>query len=187
MPNQLQEAYEDLKALSHAHQIMAGDPTIGAALAVAEQRMLQAAYSYAMAAQGKPANGSSQVRPAMHRPPGVSDDRQKPYSRNSGVSVGAVALPIAPLNAPAQAPATVQRLPTTGHVPTAPGLPDAVVPSSAQMHPRTIARIQAAQGGVPAPGDGAVQLPAPKPGPGGDLPDVPLMDPPGAPGAPATR
>jgi hypothetical protein len=113
--------------------------------------------------------------------------------QNSGVSTGGVSLPIPPLNTPPQS-APVQRVSAVGHVPTAPGLPDAVVPQGAQLHPRTLVRIRAAQGLPPedAPpttpqpaAQAAVALPVPPPAPGGDLPDLPLLDPPVPyPGAP---
>jgi hypothetical protein len=184
MPNQLQEAYEDLKALSFAAQALPEDQTILAAYAVASQRMQQAAANYYNSAVGaQRSGGQPQVRPPMHRPPGISDDRQKPYSRmdvrppSGGVAPG-VALPIAPLNTSGPAPAPVQRVPAQGNVPTAPGLPDAVVPQNAQLHPRTVARMQAASAAPQAGADGSVALPAPPPSAEGDLPGIPMMDPP---------
>jgi hypothetical protein len=194
---QMKEAYEDLRTLSSAHQLMDGDQTITAALAIAEQKMLSAAYNYVQSHQGGQ-TAQPQTRPA-HRSPGVGGQQaeQRPYSRtdvrppHSGVSghQSAVALPIPPLNTAPQ-PTTITRISAQGHVPTAPGLPDAVVPQNAQLHPRTVARIQAAQGleavaqrAIDDAGAGAVALPAPPPTQGGDRPDVPLMGPPGYPGA----
>jgi hypothetical protein len=179
---QMKEAYEDLRALSSANNITGNtDQYIMSALAIAETKMTQAAYNYVQAHSGMPTN-TPQVRPA-HRSPGVgSQAEQRPYSRtdvrppNSGVGQS-VGLPIPPLNTP---PQTIARIPAVGHVQTAPGLPDAVVPQTAQLHPRTIARIKTAQGVAQdaiREADGAVALPAPAPGPGGDLPDVPLMGP----------
>ena len=191
---QMKETCEDLVALDAAHKIMEGDQTIAAALVVAEYRMQIAAINYVNSWSSQQVAQPPAVR-ASHRNQGGQTE-QRPYSRtdvrppNSGVSgqvsPGGVGLPIAPLNTnpPPQAP-PVNRVPAVGHVQTAPGLPDAVVPQGAQLHPRTVARIQQAQAAAQAVLDGAVALPAPPPAQGGDLPDLPLMPPPAPyPGAP---
>ena len=189
---QMKETCEDLVALDAAHKIMEGDQTIAAALVVAEYRMQIAAINYVNSWSSQQVAQPPAVR-ASHRNQGGQTE-QRPYSRtdvrppNSGVSgqvsPGGVGLPIAPLNTPPQAP-PVSRVPAVGHVQTAPGLPDAVVPQGAQLHPRTVARIQQAQAAAQAALDGAVALPAPPPAQGGDLPDLPLMPPPAPyPGAP---
>ena len=189
---QMKETCEDLVALDAAHKIMEGDQTIAAALVVAEYRMQIAAINYVNSWSSQQVAQPPAVR-ASHRNQGGQTE-QRPYSRtdvrppNSGVSgqvsPGGVGLPIAPLNTPPQAP-PVSRVPAVGHVQTAPGLPDAVVPQGAQLHPRTVARIQQAQAAAQAVLDGAVALPAPPPAQGGDLPDLPFMPPPAPyPGAP---
>ena len=141
---QMKETCEDLVALDAAHKIMEGDQTIAAALVVAEYRMQIAAINYVNSWSSQQVAQPPAVR-ASHRNQGGQTE-QRPYSRtdvrppNSGVSgqvsPGGVGLPIAPLNSPPQAP-TVVRVPAAGHVQTAPGLPDAVVPQGAQLHPRS--------------------------------------------------
>ena len=193
---QMKETCEDLVALDAAHKIMEGDQTITAALAVAEYRMQIAAVNYINSCSPQQVAQPPAVR-APHRNQGGQAE-QRPYSRSdvrppsSGVSgqvaPGGVGLPIAPLNTnpPPQAP-PVNRVPAVGHVQTAPGLPDAVVPQGAQLHPRTVARIQQVasdraelRSTEPSPS------PPPSPAPGwGPLPDLPLMPPPAPyPGAP---
>lgn len=183
---QMKDAYEELKALAGAAAIMQDDQTILAALAIAEGRMQSAALVYIQACQGQQVQQPSPLQGRYARRP--TQEEAKPYSRtdvrppSTGVG-GAVALPIPPLNTPPQA-APISRVPAQGNVATAPGLPDAVVPQNAQLHPRTVTRIQQAQGGSPPVADGAVALPSPPPAQGGDLPDIPLMGPPpGHPGA----
>jgi hypothetical protein len=146
---QMKEAAEDLKALSESYVLMRSDQHVGAALAVAEYKMQVAASNYVQSNSGNQPT-TPQVRPA-HRAPG-SNTEGKPYSRTdvrpptTGIGQGpGAAVPIGPLNTPIQQ-APIQRVSAAGHVPTAAGLPDAVIPPGAQLHPRTLARLRQAQG-----------------------------------------
>jgi hypothetical protein len=157
--------------------------------------MIVAAQNYIASCAPQQQNAQPTVR-RVHHTPGTGQEG-KPYSRTDvrpptgGIGGGGpgVGLPIGPLNTP-PVPPQVSRVPAQGNVATAPGLPDAVVPQGAQLHPRTLARIRQAQG-LPPEGSppvdpsfaqqvahdaGAVVLPhALPPTEGGDLPDVPLL------------
>lgn len=204
----IQEVAADLKALHETYQIVGDDQHVSAALTIAVVKMQVAADQYVQANQQGASIAIQAAQPAPQPvvQPAVKSARQPPgsgpegrgYNRallksravtaNSGVPTGGVSLPIPPLNTPPQS-TPVQRVSAVGHVPTAPGLPDAVVPQGAQLHPRTLARIRAAQGlppedAPPTTAQPAAQASQPTPPPD-DLPDLPLLDPPAPyPGAP---
>ena len=214
----IQEVAADLKALHDAYQIVGDDQHVSAALTIAVVKMQVAADQYVQANQQGPALDMLAVQPAPQpvTQPAVKSARQPPGSgpegrgynrallkrqglRNSGVPDGSgVSLPIPPLNTPPQS-VPIQRVSAVGHIPTAPGLPDAVVPQSAQLHPRTLARMRAAQGLPPEDAPPTTPQPATQASQGGavavppasppdDLPDLPLLDPPAPyPGAPPAQ